>query len=260
MFLRKLLKLENKLSWILIDLVIVIIGVYTAFLIQSYAEKNYNEREKEKVLTALKVELESFRLSFPRFADYMAGYHDEIKDQEDVDFSGWRYIEPQYAYQIVEYAIRLENNEIIDFELYDELQKLFVGVKQLEHVERLITAYSGQYKVLIKELDTGHPSNLERKAENASNLYYFKLYVRSRARSLQRVAIVSEDALEIIDNDLGLERARTIELDFLEENAGRILDQAAGAVDQAVPIIDGLFPKLSTDEIRTILEKEAGAR
>jgi len=251
MFIRKFLQGETKLSWIIVDLIIVIIGVYTAFLIQNYSERAQDERERDKVLTALKYELEAFRLQFPIFADYMDNYNDRIKDQEEIRFGGWRYIEPQYAYQIVEYSINLENNEIIDFELYNVLQTLFVRIKQLEHVERLIMDYSGRYKLQIKGLASDHPSNLEIAAENSSNQEYFKLYISSRPESLRRVAEVSRDALVIIDQYLGVERSREIEIEILRDNVDKIANWGE-TIDEAINTLDGLFPKLTAQEIRDI--------
>lgn len=58
MFLRKLFSKDNRLTWVVIDLIIVIIGVYCAFAIQSYADNQKISQERDRVLTALKYEME----------------------------------------------------------------------------------------------------------------------------------------------------------------------------------------------------------
>lgn len=206
---------RGKWIWAFVDLLVVIIGVYIAFLIQSSAAERQDTKEKTKVLMALKYELETFRIQFPQFADYMTNYHEEVKDNEMTNFSGWRYNEPQYAYQIIEYAMNLENEDVIDFQLYDQLQKLYVEIKQLEHVERLITEISGKYKKYIPELSMTHELNLERKADNASQFERFLMFVRSRAFSLNRVAASTKDALLLINEQLGSEKVKEIEREII---------------------------------------------
>ena len=49
MFLRKLMNIGNKGKWLALELLVVFIGVYLAFLFQSYAENIKLEKEKEKV-------------------------------------------------------------------------------------------------------------------------------------------------------------------------------------------------------------------
>lgn len=244
MFLRKILSSENKLTWVVIDLVIVIIGVYCAFLIQSYAEEQKSQRMKEQVLTALKFELEAFRIQLPEFADYVRDYLKDIQAEENPDISGWRFVEPQYSYKIVEYAMQLENGDIIDFEMYDNLQKLYVSIKQLEHVERLITNRGGAYKRLVPELPKDHPVNLERMADNQDNLRRFTIFLRGRIGNLMRVTNVSSDVLKRIDADLGYEKSKEIERAFIIENMPRI-----GSEEEVIALGAAYFPKFNEDEI-----------
>ena len=77
MFIRKLFNVGDKAKWLLLELLIVFVGVYLAFLFQSYAEQAKIDKEKEKVLVSLKLELEEFRTSFPRFAEYQEGMVNE---------------------------------------------------------------------------------------------------------------------------------------------------------------------------------------
>ena len=59
MFLRKLFASDKKLGWVIIDLFVVIIGVYCAFLIQNSATAQQDKKEQTKIYSALKMELEA---------------------------------------------------------------------------------------------------------------------------------------------------------------------------------------------------------
>ena len=147
-------------------------------------------------------------------------------------FSGWRFIEPQYGYQIIEYAISIQNTEIIDFSTYEELQKLYVNIKQLEHTERLLTDLAGAYQYLIPELAEDHPLNLERKANNRSRIFRFRMFLSGRAANLKRTSENATQLLAQINEFLGPELKQAIDRKYVSENIGWIKteEQAIGMV------------------------------
>ena len=49
MFIRKLFNVGDKAKWLILELLIVFVGVYLAFLFQSYSEQAKIESEKRKV-------------------------------------------------------------------------------------------------------------------------------------------------------------------------------------------------------------------
>jgi hypothetical protein len=253
MFLQKLIKANSKITWALIDLLMIIIGVYCAFLIQRYSELERTRNEEERVLNALKIELEQFRFSMPQFASYMDDYLKKIGDDKEVNFSGWRYSEPQYAYQIIEYAMNLENSEIIDFSLYDNLQRLYVVIKQLEHTERSINQTSEKYRALVPELSNNHAENLARRADNETNLRWFKIYAKDRSSGLKRVAKVSEESLKSINERLGLEKQKEIERKMILSNMNK-----AANVDEAIGMVKQFFPNFSEEEIQELYKESQG--
>ncbi len=150
MFVRKLFGVGDKTKWLILELLIVFVGVYLAFLFQSYSEQAKIESEKRKVLVSLKLELEEFRTSFPRFADYQEGmvkkWDSLFKINELDSYYTWRYLEPQYNFKVIEYAINQEGTDVIDFELYESLSKLHAEIKQLEQAERYMTQIGFDHK------------------------------------------------------------------------------------------------------------------
>lgn len=258
MFLRKLFQGNNKAGWVLIDLLIVIIGVYCAFLIQNYSTNQQNKKEEDRILTALKYELEQFRYTMFQVATGMGNYSRELSktasENTYSNFSDFRFIEPQYGYQIIEYSLNLQNTDIVDFELYNSIQGLFVEIKKMEHVERLLTETARRYISLPEGLPKSSPEYQVRWAENYDNFNRFTVLIRDRAEIAARVATASADALPIINDRLGPEKTKEIEKEILLSN----IDLARNE-DEAVQIVKKFFPNFEEEEVRELYRSHQGS-
>lgn len=247
---------RGKWVWALVDLLVVIIGVYIAFLIQSYSEENTDKREKIKVYSALKMELEMFRVSFPLFAEGNLKYLKK-NSAGDLDISAWRFVEPQYGYQIIEYSINIQNTEIINFETYDELKKLYVAIKRLEHTERLITEVASEYQYPIPELEAHHDLNLERKANNKSRVMRFRMFLRGRIGMLKRISESLDFLLNHVNEKLGPVLSKEINKRFIVEQIGWMADSEKNAIE----IITKHFSEFTEEEAlkvyREAIQKES---
>jgi hypothetical protein len=254
MFLRKLFRTENKLAWVLIDLIIVIIGVYSAFLIQNYATEKSNTKEREKVYSALKYELEFFRFLGPEMSSFMKDAYvrfDSIRDKGQVaDFSNWIYIQPQYSYQIVEYAINLQGNEVIDFQMQQLLQNLYVEIKRLEYAERKIEEFSNEYASIPLDLDSKSPEVTLLKQKNRDNFEWFLTYFSARGGILARTGEVASEALPLINQRLDPIVRRNIEEDLITSQLKRF-----SSAEGIIPIIMKQFPDFTEEDIRQMSEK-----
>ena len=100
----KLFKNSKNAQFLILELLMIFIGVYLAFLFQNYWEQK--KIDKEKVLMSLKLELETFRTSFPDFASFQKQKNEEwdslFRAKETAEFYTWRYLEPQYNFQVIE--------------------------------------------------------------------------------------------------------------------------------------------------------------
>ncbi len=221
MFIRKLFKIGDKVKWLSLELLIVFIGVYLAFLFQSYSEDSKISKEKEKVLVSLKLELENFRTSFPRFGNYQKGKNkewDSLFDAgETAQYYSWRYLEPQYNFRVIEYALNQNGTDIVDFGLYEKLSNLYGRIKQLEHAERLMTDYAGKHKLAPSQLKESDKERALIEAENRFNFYKFKGFARDRASSMMDIADMSESILKDLNQNLGLKKKREVEIEMMRK-------------------------------------------
>ncbi len=221
MFLRKLFKVGDKVRWLALELLVVFIGVYLAFLFQSYTEQRKNESEREKVLVSLKKEVEKFRISSPLNAtgqrNQLGKWREAFKKGEIVKFDNWRFLEPQYNFQVIEYAINLQGTEIIEFELYESISELYRQIKQLEHAERRMTERSDQYNPI--------PEGLSQKSENyqvltTQNMFHFQKFIGAaddRVNNLDEVAAIASDIVDMINERLSIAQQHKIAFDIMNE-------------------------------------------
>lgn len=256
MFLRKIFSSDNKFTWVIIDLFIVIIGVYCAFLIQNYAENEKNAKESDRIITAMKYEMEAFRFLMSEISAGMSAdarrLYGILGESRYTDYSNFRFIEPQYDYQTIQYALNLQNSAIIDFELYNKLQSLFVEIKKIEHAERLLTETSRRYKTLPTSLDKSSNEYILTWAENYDNFVRYVTLVEDRAGISGRIAISSTDALEIINERLG-PKAKEIEKELILGYAVNFDNE-----EQAIFLGKKYFPNFTEEEIRQLYRQANG--
>ncbi len=251
MFLRKIFSMKRKLTWVFIDLLIVIIGVYCAFLIQNYAQDNKNDKERSRLLSAVKIELEVFRY---RMYQTALGMQSDLVQLRDIqadgrysDFLNYRYIEPQYDYQTIQYALNLQNSEIVDFELYNALQSIYVEVKKIEHAERLLTQTSRKYRSIPTSLDKNEKEYLLLDRENKDNFMRFIVLIEDRAVTAGRIAKASADVLPMVDGLLGDNVAVEIEKELIADHLDLVDSE-----EEAVALAKKYFPKLAEEDVRKI--------
>jgi hypothetical protein len=190
-------KLE-KFAKPILDLVIVITGVSVAFILNNWNESKKENAERVKILTSLKTELQSVKKYFPDFASYQ---QDRIKEWDSLqqlgqlaDFYNYRYIQPQYNYEIVSYALETRNNNIIDFRLHAQLMKIYNSIKGLEQAEIYMTEIALQYQPVPSVV--GNPTL---QARNAFLFSRFITFGRDRASHLKLVTDLAEETLPLLE-------------------------------------------------------------
>lgn len=179
-----------------IDLVIVITGVSVAFLLNNFNERKKEAAEKLKVLTSLERELVEITELFPSMADYQKG---KIKTWDSLlvlhaidDFYNYRYVQPQYNFSIIEYAMETRNSNVVDFELHEKLLKLYKAIRMLEQSEIHMTELALQYQAPISQgLNQTTPQNL-------FLFDRFRVFAKSREQCLRNVHELAAEILPML--------------------------------------------------------------
>ena len=103
MFLSKFLTrltgaLGIKWQLVVVELIIVFVGVYLAFFLNSLQEEKYIQQESEKIWSSLKIELEGIRLAFLVWADNQEEQNmvwDSLFSKEEIGVSSSQTAQPK---------------------------------------------------------------------------------------------------------------------------------------------------------------------
>lgn len=165
-----------------IDLGIVITGVTVAFLLNSIHESRKEDAEQQKVINSLYQELQEIQKFFPSMATYQQNNNriwDSLLVQHTIgDFHQYYFIQPQYNYTVIEFAIETRNSDIVDFALHQHLLLLYKRIKMLEQTETYMTTIALQFEAQEKDSNT------------PQNLFLFKRFIgfgKNRAHNLAEV-------------------------------------------------------------------------
>jgi len=151
-------RLANSWKTLLLELVVVFVGVYLAFMLNNYSENQKISNEKDKIMISLKQELDQIGLTFGGMGAFQKGkveaWDSLMQAGEVANFFSWRYIQPQYNYAVLEYAINTHDARIVDFDLYEKLVKIHREIKKLEFTENLMTEWGDKFKNMPQGVDT----------------------------------------------------------------------------------------------------------
>lgn len=182
----------------MLDLAIVITGVSVAFVLNNWNESKKEHAERVKVLTSLRTELQSVKKYFPNFASYQ---QDRIKEWDSLkqlgqlaDFYNYRYIQPQYNYEIVSFALETRNTNIVDFKLHEQLMKIYNAIKRLEQAEIYMTEIALQYQPVAS-----NDVNSDVQARNDFLFSRFVVFGKDRANILNIITDLAEETLPLLE-------------------------------------------------------------
>lgn len=255
MYLKQLIGRGNKGRLFILELLIVFVGVYMAFLFQSYGEARKEERERQRIFAALKTELEFFRVIMPGRAGYSRRVYRELSEVREQgkyrDFSGWRFLEPQYKYQMIEYAINHQNSNIIDFETFQLLQKFYTNLKRLEQAERLMMEMAQRYKYIPPDMPEKDPLTIVMKAENFQNFKRLIEYVRHRAEDQFLTTVHAKEVLELINVNMDPVTRKELEIGLLLQQINKD-DTLEETLEEALEA----FPNFTEEEITELYNQK----
>ena len=253
-FYKSLLGFRN----IILELFIVFLGVYAAFLLNNHSENQRVKAQKKKVMSSLKQELEQMRAFYPGQQSYQLNvikdWQKKLNNGQVGDFYTWRYVQPQYNYTVVEYAINTRETGIINFDLHNQLLKVYAGLKQVEYAEEKMTALAIEFHPLYIKPDV--PLSPEQKLIYDKNRFLFSkaiTFSRDRANILGRIAVKAEKALEIIDKNFSEEELKELEKELLVKTFIDIEDEINKAIIKEK--VTEIFPKMLEEDIQEIIEQ-----
>lgn len=150
-FLTRLKRQASELNPLAIgvELLIVFVGVYLAFLLSQYQETRKLDDKRETVISLLADGIGRYEGLFEGFAQYHEGRNAEIlaelRGGQIPDMSNVAYAAPQYPSDAIDYVLTNESFDVFELELYVPLASFANRIKQLTSVEAELTELGNRY-------------------------------------------------------------------------------------------------------------------
>ena len=180
-----------------IELIIVFVGVYSAFYLNTYNQEKQEQENRQKVLIALSEEIGDLGKTFGGIASYQAKFNllVEEKYEQNLDLpeiEPLRFVAPQYSLEVLDNALRSNTFEVLDLALHIELARYYRDTRMLMDVEEKITELSQDYVFLV-----------DASAEAKRKQYSWSIkYLKDRENILTRLSHSSPALVEKIKSRL----------------------------------------------------------
>ncbi|MEQ9302324.1 MAG: hypothetical protein RJQ14_00300, partial [Marinoscillum sp.] len=148
-YLRSSLSAINYVQLIL-DLVIVFIGVYTAFYFSEIKARNARVAEGEKVIGLLELGIDRYEKAFASFADYHETHNASFKERLDndviPDYSSTFYPAPQYPVDVITHILTRESYQVFSIDFYVPLTAFANALERMMYVEEKLVLLAERYQ------------------------------------------------------------------------------------------------------------------
>ncbi len=150
----RLARLQRHLSEInpvaiAIELAIVFLGVYLAFVFSQSQETRRLEAKRQTVIELLANQVTRYQQLFAGFTLYHDGLNEEVllelRSGQVPDFGDVIYVAPQYPSDAIDYVLTNQSLDVFDLELYVPLASFAHRIQQLMTVEAELTALGNRY-------------------------------------------------------------------------------------------------------------------
>ena len=135
-----------------LELVIVFVGVYLAFLFTDYKEQQRTAAEIERVATLMQVGLDRYEELFEGFAQRHAIKNEEFRQQLENNqipvFYDTYYAAPQYPVDVINFVLTREGYEVFSLDFYVPLTSFAHSIQRVMYVEEKLVQLGEQYRRL----------------------------------------------------------------------------------------------------------------
>lgn len=168
---------SRGLLLLLLELAVVFLGVYLAIVFEDRQRRAERLDERAKVAALMIEGAGSLGSMFAGIRSYHESRNPEflatLNAGEIPDFSGYRYVAPQYPMDLTQYAIGDRSAQLFDVEVYLLLSGFANQLQRIMYVEERLTEISAEYTPLPPQ---DHPQRVvveARQRELAERFYIF---------------------------------------------------------------------------------------
>lgn len=137
---------------LVLELVIVFLGVYLAFLFNGYKEKQRTEAEIQRVAALMEVGLDRYEELFEGFAQRHTIKNEEFRQQlannQIPVFYETYYASPQYPVDVINFVLTREGYEVFSLDFYLPLTSFAHAIQRIMYAEEKLVQLGERYRRL----------------------------------------------------------------------------------------------------------------
>lgn len=137
---------------LLLELVIVFLGVYLAFLFSSHKEQQRTDAELDRVMALMQVGLDRYEELFEGFAlrheTKNAEFLAQLENNEIPVFYETYYAAPQYPVDVINFVLTREGYDVFSLDFYVPLTSFAHAIQRIMYVENKLVELGERYRVL----------------------------------------------------------------------------------------------------------------
>ncbi len=145
---------------LLLELVIVFVGVYLAFVLTEYQEDRQRERRTERIVQVLDLGLQRYEQVFGAMVQYHDRENAALRELLEAgglpDFGDVYYPAPQYPMDVIDYIVTEEAFRVFDVDYYVGLIGFTNAVQRLMYIEEKLVGVAARYQPLPPADDPDH--------------------------------------------------------------------------------------------------------
>ena len=175
-----------------VDLIVVFIGVYLAFIFAEYQQDLQKQKETKKIISLLQIGVSRLEGSFSGAVGYHEQYAENFTtslETGEIPHYGFQtYVAPQYPIDVIKYISTSESYELFDLDLYVLLTEYSGAVQRIMYVEKRIVELADKYQPLPAETDPQYQQMYRQQLHNAKR---YLQYMNMRGEIAGRLATMS---------------------------------------------------------------------
>jgi hypothetical protein len=175
-----------------VELLIVFVGVYSAFLLDDWQTARELRRERDRITALLQLGIERYQKLFEGFVlrheTVNADFRAALESGSVPDFGDTFYPAPQYPIEMIRHVLTRESYDVFSIDAYVPLTTFVNSLERLMDVEAKLVALSSQWDPLPP---ANHPDRdwLRARAVHRAKRYLTYLDIRMRiSADLQKQA------------------------------------------------------------------------
>lgn len=189
-----------KIGPIFLELMIVFVGVYAAFMLNDYRAERQRAEQRAHVVELMRVGIERYEKLFGGFALRHANANSEFRDQlargEIPRFRDSFFVAPQYPIEVIDRVVTAEGYGVFPLDIYVLLVEFLGDMRRIMHTEEKLTLLAEASLPLPAEAHEDYDWIRARQRERAER---HLLYMEARREISARLATKAKTLGEKLD-------------------------------------------------------------